>query len=765
MRKFIPSFVVLTIILAGYFATPSSVSATSNPLKTVHLQETQLGNVFTFEQLGYSEKLMIGPFDSSSLAFSLPANIKLATGSSISLKYALAWSGGTDNESPTAGVAGTLLVYFNDEVIDTIILDSEAPSEKEILIPDKALNVIDQDGRYRLRFSLSAGMNCQYANLRTTLVISESSLLNFQYETVTPAVDLSLIPRPFYQPDSIIPNSVLVVTPDNPEAFELEAALNTMAGLGSITNGEMNVKLVLNGSLTPEMLKSSHLIFVGLAQNFPELQSVNFPISTSGNGLAIAQGHETDGVIEMALSPWEPSYVVLLVGGNSPAAVVKASQAFSTGNIIAVEKPDISLISTVNPSNAQLPATIDQTFQEIGYGPQTVGLYGENYISYVFYASPEQARSTGAYVDLVLSHSDLLDYESTGVSILLNDEVIGGVRLTEDSPVTQQIKIAPNVLRSGINRLEILSNVVPYYKCYSTDLLSTWITVSETSNIHLPISEEKLDVGQDFNLHDFPYMFLSDRSLSDLAFILAHDDVVSWNYASQVAYYIGSKGSVPLVSLHAAYADDVSEEVLNQYNLLVFGRASTLPFISQINDLLPAPFKSGSDEAVQPSMLVNYSLLPETSVGYLQILPSPWNKDHVILAVLGNTSDGIPMAGTTLTKDDLVARLSGNFAVLYSDQAVTTDTRLGVSKESIISQLPVAVTVTPALETEVTPSLATSQEIESRPAWIIPVFAVVTLFILGFLVIMLRREAVANKKPKDVKSHSEDSSDAYSGNN
>jgi len=762
MRKFIPLIVMLAILSSGLIATPAY--AVSNEPKTVHLQQAQLPNIFTFEQLGYSEKLMVGPFDSVSLAFSLPANVKLATGSSVLLKFAIAWSGGGSENSPTstAGVGGTLLVYFNDELIDTIILSGDAPQEKEIVIPDKVLNLVDLDGRHQLRLFLNADVNCRYDNLRTTLIVSKTSQFNLKYQQVTPVADLTLLPRPVYQPDSILPSSVLIIVPDSPEAFELQAALNTAAGLGSITNGELAVKLVDNGNLTPELVAINHLIFVGLAKNFPNLQVVNFPFTISGSGVAIPQDRSADGVIEIGLSPWSPSSIVLFVGGNSEEAVVKASQAFSTGNIIAVEKPDVSLISTVNPLNSTGTPAIDQTFQSLGYPTRTLGLYGENYSTYLFYASPEQANSTGAYIDLVLSHSDLLNYDSTGVTVTLNDEVIGGIKLTEESPIVEQVKLVPGVLRRGINRLEIFSDVVPYYTCYSTDLLSTWVTISETSSIHMPLSEQKLNIGEIANLRDFPYMFLSDRNLSDLAFILAENDQASWDYASQIAYYIGAKGSIPLANIRASYANNVSDEILDQYSLLVFGQASKLPILSRFNDLLPAPFKSGSDEAVQPSMLVNYSLLPDTSVGYLQMLPSPWNKDRVILAVMGNTVDGVPMAGTTLTRDELVARLAGNFAVLYSDQVVTTDTRLGVSKESIISQLPVAVTVTPSVEIAASPTK--SQETEARPQWLLPLFGAVTLIILGFLVFMLRRESAANKKPKESKAHGEDSSVSSSKN-
>jgi hypothetical protein len=586
--------------------------------------------------------------------------------------------------------------------------------------------------------------------------VSGASQLNLQYEQVTPLVDLALLPRPIYQPDSILPSSVLVVVPDKPEAFELQAAMNIAAGLGSITNGEIAINLVDTAGLTQEMMATSHLIFTGLASKHPMLQAANFPIAVSGDGASVPQERADDGIIEMALSPWSAANVVIYVGGNSQTAVVNASQAFSTGNLIAVEKPDLSLVSTVNPLISEGVVAVDQTFQSLGYPSQTLGLFGENYITYFFYASPDQANSTGAYIDLLMSHSDLLSYESTGVTVLLNDEVIGGIRLSEESPVVEQVKLAPGVLRRGMNRLEIFSDIVPFYSCYSNDLLSTWITISETSNIHMPVSEEKLIIGEGASLGDFPYMFLDNRSLSDLAFVFSQDDRVSWDYASRIAYYIGATGSIPMANIQVAYADNVPDEVLNQYNLLVFGRASTLPVISRFNDLLPAPFAPGSDEAVQPSMLVNYSLLPDTSVGYLQMLPSPWNTDRVILAALGNTTDGIPMAGATLIQDDLVARLEGNFAVLYADQVVTTDTRLGISKESIISQLPVAVTVTPASETVAPP--AAPQETEARPGWILPLVGVVTLVIFVFFVFLLQKEAAANRKPKEPKSQGEDSS-------
>jgi hypothetical protein len=696
----------------------------------------QLENAISFEQLGYIEKLMVGPFDSSNVFFSLPANIKLATGSSVLVNYAAAWSGTTDTSSGAGSILGTLLVYFNDELIDTIILDGSNESSKQITIPEKAFVATEADGRHRLRFVLSADVNCRFDNFHTTVIISKSSLFSLQYEAEAPAIDLSILPRPIFLPNSIVPSSTLIVVPDTPEAFELQSALTISAGLGSLTGGEMALGFATNGSLTPDIVASNHLIFVGLGSKFPNLRVADMPFSVGDDTLALPKSNEQDGVIQIAQSPWSQSNVVLYIGGNSEESVVKAAQVFSTGSVVAVEKPDVSLISTVNTDVNQGPVLVDRTFKDLGYESQTAGLFGESFLTYLFEVSAEQAVSTGGYVDLVISHSDLLDVESTGMTVILNDEVVGGVRLNEETPMVTRIDLSPDVLRRGMNRLEIVSDIVPYYTCYSTDLLSTWITISESSIIHLPVTEQQLGIGSNTNLRDYPYMFLTTTNLSDLAVVLPQNDLVSWAAASNALFYVGAKGEMPIVGLNVMYSDNVPDEFLQQYNILTFGRSSNLEFLVSANDSLPAPFKDGSDEAVQPSMLVNYSLLPDTSVGYLQLLSSPWNSDRVLLAVLGNTELGIPMAGLTLTKDESVSKLNGDFAIIYQDQIVTTDTRLGISREGIVSELPVAVTVTPSIP-PVSSESPPQAPVEIRPNWILPAIMVTTVFMVIALIILV----------------------------
>jgi len=744
MRKPIVLFMILAQVLLVLSVSP--VYAKGGDTSTIVAQGIALGNEFTFEQVGYTGKALVGPYDSLNLFFSLPANMALAPGGSLSLQFNVTGASYLSEQVGDNWLGGTLLVYFNDELIDTIVLDTLGEDvSKVISIPASALTSSEADGRHHLQLFLSADLHCDITD--TLLLVSKKSAFSLQFQTVTPLKDLSLLPQPIYQPDSILPSKSYIVVPDDPEDFELQAAMSVAAGLGSMTDGGLDLGLVTNNALPADARNSTNLIYVGLAKNFSDLQTADFPVAITGNGLALDSNNENDGVVQIVESPWSQANVIIFVGGNSQEGVVKAGQAFSAGKIIAVEKPDVSIISSTNPTGGNLAFSEDYTFADLGYETATMGLFGDNYLTYNFYVSPEQAVSTGAYIDLVIAHSELLNLDASAITVLLNDEVVGGVRMSEDSPQTIRIDLIPDVLRRGINRMEVITDIVPYFTCYSTDLLSTWVTLSNSSNIHLPISSQQIAAGEKNDLNDFPYMLLNDRNLSDLTFVMAKNDLVSLDFASKVAFYVGYKGNVPLVNMSVAYADSVSETLLDNNNLVIFGRATKLPIISQLGDSLPAPFAEGSDEAIQPEMLINYSVLPITSVGYLELATSPYNPDRVVLAVLGNKDDGIPMAAVALTSDQLVAQLAGNFAVLFSDQVVTTDTRLGQSVDGLIPDVPPGSTPVPA--TPVVPKPAPDTNFEGRPSWILPVFIGITLIILILLVFMLRRESKSHVAIED----------------
>jgi hypothetical protein len=739
-------FIFFPLMFSGISNAQASGSVSFNPS---YQNQENIDNVFTFGELGYSERIMLSPYDSATMLFGLPPTWQLIEGGKIFLRYSFSFNG--TNQSL---LGGTLLIYFNNTLVDTIYLDQVGEFTKEINIPVSALTSSSADGRHYIGLFFDASINCSEQDINSNLIISASSEVVFAYTNTPPQIDLSKFPAPLYLPSSLVNVPATIIIPDQPSSLELQSALAVSAGLGALTSDDFDLNMVSIGELSNDSRIANNLIFVGLPASLPILQNTLLPVPPAGSGIPINGVDVNDGIIQMALSPWNPTRVIMYIGGNSEQGLLKAASVIGSESIFTSGRPDIVLVSDVNTNTTTASIPDNRTLSDLGYINTTFGTDGGQYNAYSFYVSAEQSSSTGAYIDLITSRSNLLDFEQSGISLILNGEIISTLSFSPEAEQvsTTRINILPNILRRGNNMLEVLTSLRPKDGCYERDFENNWITISDSSNIFTPSNTQKIDLSKNINLSNFPFFLLNSNNLSELAFVLPKNDSISWLQASKIAYFLGGSTNLVIPDLSTYYADEVPEEILNTKDLILVGRASSLLVINEINNSLPAPFESGSDEAIQPAMLVNYRLLPGVSVGYLQLIPSPWNGDRTLLAVLGNTNEGIPMAGEALVNPNLSSKLQGNFAIIYNDQIVSTDTRLGPSRESIVGELPIAVTVTPVQnEADATPSnLTPPAEIQNRAGWILPVLIIILIMTLAVAFLVIRNQILAKRTEKEV---------------
>ena len=710
---------------------------------------------FTFPELGYGDTLLVGPYDTALMYFSLPPTWSLTEGGTISLTFTHLLGGGVVSNSlnnNASWIGGSLLVFYNGQLIDTILLDTIGQTTKVIAIPEHAYRIKPDDGRQDIRFFLDASSTCDYQDVQSSVLIQSLSSVNFSYDIVPPATDLKLFPRPMYQASSLVPNRVKLILPDDPTAAELQAALTISAGLGSLTNAGLDVELLQNQNLTEDTRRNEHLIFVGQASKFPSLAGVQLPIPvTQQNGIKHDVIQDTDGVVEIALSPWDASHVIMLATANTDEGVLKAAQALSTGILVPSGQKDLSIITSTSAPLRPDAVAEDITLSELGKDTFTLGGYNGNYFSFDFYVSADQVLGEGAYFDLIATYSDLMNAERTAFTVILNETTIGSTSFANAGGkiLNERLEILPNILRRGRNTVTLYSDLVPADNCLAPELDATWVTISSESSLHLPLSTRKVTLGTKIDLQDYPSILLQGESLEDFAVIVPRGDLVAWNKASQITSALGAQTALSIARLSAAYADDVPDAILQDKNLLVIGQATSLPILSDLNNYLPAPFTEGSNEAEQPTLLVNYRLLPNVSVGYLQLLPSPWNLNNVVLAVMGNSSIGLPMAADALLDDRLAVQLIGNFSILYGDQVLSTDTRLGPTRDGLTAEMPAGTlseeNIAP-LEDQVTEPMPEEMSVAGTPGWLAPLFGASTAFILLLVFFVLRRESATRFK-------------------
>jgi hypothetical protein len=536
---------------------------------------------------------------------------------------------------------------------------------------------------------------------------------------------------------------LVIVLPDQPTPQEVQAALIVSAGIGRLTSGLQVLSLQSLNGLTDEQKKTSHLIFVGKAGSLPVLETIDFPAAVSGALIAVDALTASDGVVQMALSPWNSVLSVTYVGGGDDAAVVKSAQALSSGQLRAGSSPALTVITNVISAVEAPIVDTNRTLEALGYDSLEASGVGFQSLEYDFYVPFGQVAGPEAYFDMVYAHSALIDFQGSGVLVEVNGQIVGSLRLTEETAKginTVRIAIPGYAVRPGLNTLTVRMEFVPIDLCSELNRDGLWLTVHKNSMLYLPLVSAPINtIVQARDLSQYPALFTLNPSLENLAFVLPLADPQSWNVAAQIASYLGKDATGLVLNLAVAFGDSVSDEIRQARDLIIIGRATQLPIIAEIGDALPGPFASGSDLATERGMQVTY-LIPEgTDIGYLQLLPAPWNANRTVLAVMGSTSSGLAWAGNTLVTPAFIRLLRGTFAVVTDTKILTADTRLGLGVQNLsATAVPGDY---PSVNTQ-TQNLSTPQSDYRRDLLLIPisVVSIVIVLFLIYLIAALRRQ-------------------------
>ncbi len=749
MKTKLFSTVALLVFLLStpIYAAAQSLSKGGEQGQSPEIEITDNRAVFSFEDLRYDDRNLLSPIDTKAYIFGVPPNWKLTAGGEIEIQYDVFLSGADLSRITSGGnpYGGNLFVKLNDVLIGTIPFNESGSFKARLQVPEEALVPVIEGGRHLLTISLNAQLSCAY-DIYAMVTLKSSSFFDLSFEPTSPVLDLARLPSPFYQFNSFVPDSVLVVVPDDPDPLELQSAMDVMSGFGSAIEDVYDINLTTASNLTLDLLSKNHLIFVGMPSAFPLLSDVQFKLTpVNGKFENMPSDAADDGVLQLAVSPWNLNKAIMLVSGNSVTAVLKAAQAVSAGTLITYGDPDLVFVADIQPLAGNLPVVENFSLKSLGYTKETLSSFSSS-AEYQFYISRDQVLTREGYVELVYYHSSMSDYEGQLFSVRLNGEVISSINFKEETRevTTVQIKIPPGVLRYGENLFEVVTELVTIPSCDDTGLSDPWLTVSDETNFHIPSatgSDAIPSISKDLKF--FPELFTLSSDLGDTAFVLSKTDPVGWAVAGRLAYELGKSITPAMSSLKVVYSDAISEDVLENNSLIVVGRASNSPFLLDINNSLPAPFDPSSDTANERQMQIVYRIPPGVDVGYLELLPSPFNGENTILVVSGNSDKGIEHSVSALLSSDLQSQLAGVFAVTNGVQVATGN--------NVSGQFSIVGTGVPNAELVVAtplPDLVGLQEGFAPPVWFIPVMIVSGISILVVIIVVIK--TVIDKRRLDV---------------
>ncbi len=725
----------------GIQATPTPES-TATAVGTLPASGVTNPNIITMGMLNITEIKLTGPYDTMYFSFGLPADWKLKPGGTLNLRFMVAFTGRlNDGTLKTSDLlnnvsSGNLTVRMNGKTVKIIPIENTGEAAISVVFPSDSLVSTRADGRLGVELTLESLEACGDFG-QMNLVIHDSSYFDFPHDIIPPVTDLTNFPRPLYQ-GSFIKDTAMVVIPENPTAAELQSALTVSAGLGARTYGGLVLDLTTDKKLTTAQQKTNHIIYVAKAGSLPNLDALKLPLPLTKGSFNFEPEKSADiGVVQMVNSPWDNPHSVLLVSGNTDQGIIKAAQAVSTGFFRTNIAPNLALVDEVRPVSSLAATSIDRTLTDMGYSATLFSTRGTEAVSYTFDVMPGWTLASDASFDLIFGNSALLNYTRSGITIYLNNTPVGSVRLSDatagNATNKVNIKLPAKAAISGKNSLVVQVTLFPIDDCTPPNSQNLWVNVWPESLLHLPLTRLPSNPVVDLNLGIYPAPYTYYPELDNNAFVLQKNDPDSWRSAMLMAYYFGSQTNGVLSALSVFYGDNVPTDARSKYNLIVIGQPDQMPILKEMNSLMPIPFADGSNQPKSDGFQVKYIIPASSPMGYLETFFSPWNPDRVVLAVLGNTAQGVKWAANSLTESTLRSRLSGNFAVIKNQQIITTDTRQISSAGGDITQSEGVEIVTPE-------PIQTTPVVEQRPAWILP-----TLIVLLVLIIVIIASSIVSR--------------------
>ncbi|NMC53945.1 MAG: cellulose biosynthesis cyclic di-GMP-binding regulatory protein BcsB [Chloroflexi bacterium] len=769
MKKIIQLIpLLLVILMAGTLVIPVSAAAPH--------QETQPGDpaqppvsqnsldVFMLKDLGFVDAQLIGPFASTAVDFSIPPDWVFTEQGTLWLKYSasVSYRGGASQvdagQLRTENIfGGQLQVRMNDTLISTQALVNSGDQQVSIPIPPEAFASQREDGRSSLTFNLVSNESCYY-DLDVILNISADTFMILPHDTGAPNINLARLPYPIYQRSPLQPSSAVMVIPDQPSPQELRAMIEVASGFGDLSSGNLVLTTLFASELTPEILANNHLVFVGKPSAFPQLALAKLPVPLSGSAFDPASGVQPDdGVLQMAVSPWNSAHTILLVSGSTDLGVVKAGHVLNVGQIFTIQSQDFAIIQEIDPGMRMMVSDFDMRFSDLGIQDRTVrgamhssGGYASTTVV-EFFVPNDQQIGLDSYLELHYNHSELIDFSNSGISILLNGRPVGSIGFTEDDVnySTARITLPRSVVLPGKNTISIQVSMYPIGICDSLYNQSEafWTTLYADSILHVALEALPIPPARLLDLKLFPDLMLLNPNTGDLAFIVDPSEPASIKAASAIAFLLGDFNNILTNKASVHYAGQVTPEELAGKDVILLGIPNSLTQKVDWTQSMPVPFVPGTNSIASLNAEVIYRIPENAEIGYLQLFAAPWDNKQVVLSVLGTSSQSLLNAGNAYGDDVIEPALVGNFAILSGAQVIALDTRLSTDISGVLEGTPIEVEVSPEEIAEQTgsPAADSGNSFAGRlpeNRWILPLLVVSTgiaaLIVLGVIVSSLR---------------------------
>jgi hypothetical protein len=234
------------------------------------------------------------------------------------------------------------------------------------------------------------------------------------------------------------------------------------------------------------------------------------------------------------------SGVGLLVSGDD-LGIVKAAQALAANQVLAAGDERTMVVSSVNAPVGTVGLE-DMTLQDMGVGELVFTQPDAMVHSFEFFVPAGNQVRADATFDLIISHSQQLDYLRSGLQMRVNGYPAVSLRLTDNTSNEALFKLIlpTNLIHVGKNEIEFETILSMRDLCTPANAEVAWLRISSNSLLHLPLESAIGGSMLPKTFANFPDSFLTGSGLNNVVVEVAPGDFAYIQSAAKLAAALGS---------------------------------------------------------------------------------------------------------------------------------------------------------------------------------------------------------------------------------
>ena len=578
----------------------------------------------------------------------------------------------------------TLTVTVNDTPVSSFLLTSDNAKRTTLKIAIPADRLARDLNRIRLKYYMRLRYDdCLDDNdegLWST--VYQSTFIHYEYASPLqflglPPLDLGKLPAPIIR--NVIPETeVAVVVPDQPSTSLISSAASVAARFGQWSSGRpMKTMLHTASQLSPTIKVGRDMVVIGEPGANPVLDDLlpslplKFRREAEGFRFIDENGSPIDptsGILQLVVSPWDQRTTVLVLSGGNDEGVRRAVRTVSSRLAMKSLQGPYAIVNAATEelkrgeADEEEKNTISISLAQLGLTDTTAKGFGSPATTFSLDVPPVD-NQVGAYMDMIISYSPLVDPILSSVTLGLNGTPVRTLALKTESSQrsTQRVHLPAANLKPGLNSVTVTFNLYAKgsdWYCMPPAEERAWAVLHADSTFNLPLGPDAASL----DLANYPYPFVLQGSAANTLLVFPdQQDLLATSL--QVAVALGKQSVGNSTEMQAVLESQLTDEIKKKYHLVVFSAPTGSGLVTELAPTLPMALEPGSRRSLQKAEATLLGIKDAANLGIVELIPSPWNSDRALLLVSGTTAE---MARQTTAA--LEGRfLPGNIALVTGD--------------------------------------------------------------------------------------------------